>query len=68
MTHAYQGNGSSFLRNLMVFALALFIFGWAATDGARAADPNLWTVTGVTGMDDDKQDKGKGKDKGEKND
>ncbi len=46
MTQAYQGSRSSFLRNSMVFALALFIFGLAATDGARAADPNLWTVTG----------------------
>ena len=49
MTQADQGNRTTFLRNLMVFAFALFIFGWAATDGARAADPNLWMVTGVTG-------------------
>lgn len=49
MTQADQVNRSTFRRNLSVFAVALFIFGLAATGGARAADPNLWTVTGVSG-------------------
>lgn len=49
MTQADQVNRRTFRRNISVFAFALFIFCLAATGGARAADPNLWTVTGVSG-------------------
>jgi hypothetical protein len=38
-----------FMRSLPVFVLAVFVFGWAMTPGAQAADPNLWTVTSATG-------------------
>lgn len=48
MTQANPHRAKVFLRNLLIVMLAVTIFGHAA-DSARAADANLWTVTGISG-------------------